>query len=94
MKKLLISLIILGSILISSFAYARITEQEAIKYLDTNVYILLDYLTPYHVYGIPSDIIVYEGELHLILKMTYYDQKEMIIKLEDILLIRERKIYE
>ena len=94
MKKILISLILLASILISSFANAGITEQEAIKYLDTNVYIVLDYFVPYHIYGMPSDIIVYEGELYLILKMTYYDQKEMMIKLEDILLIRERKPYE
>lgn len=91
MKKLLISLIILCSVLISSFAYGEISKQQAEEYLSQNVCIIRDdFVTLYTIYGIVVDVFEYENEWHLLLKMSYRDQKEMIIKLRDILRIRRR----
>lgn len=68
-----------------------ISEQEARKYLGENVCIIRDdFTTLYTVYGMVVDVFKYKEEWYLLLKMTYTDQKEMIIKLKDIVCIRER----
>jgi len=68
-----------------------ISEQEAKKYIGQNVCIIRDdFIKLYVVYGMIVSVFEYEGEWNLLLKMTYRDQKEMIIKLKDIIYIRER----
>lgn len=91
MKKLLISLVVISLFLFASNSIGEISKQEAQGYIKQNVAIVLDcYNSPYLIYGVPIDVTFYEGEWYLVLKMTYRDCKEMIIKLKNIHSIRKR----
>jgi len=93
MKKLLISLILLTSILIATNSIGEISEQKAQGFIGENVAIVLDcYRQPYFIYGVPIDVTFYEGEWYLILKTGYYEQPIWFIKCKNIHSIR--RIYE
>lgn len=83
MKKIFIILSLLT--LISSIAFAEITEKEGREYIDKNVQIVIDcYISPYYVSGKVLDIIFINDEYQLMLKTNYYDQKIWFINLKDI----------
>jgi len=93
MKKLLISLVLLCSILISSFTYA-ITEQEAKRYLNKNVFVVITHTTSCGLYGRITDIIEIDGEVYIILDTNYRGRELMFLQIKNIAYIRERKGYE
>ena len=94
MKKLIIGLVLLCSILISSFAFA-VTEEEAKKYLGKNVFVVITHTTSAGLYGRIIDIISIKGEYYIVLD-TYYNRGRhlMFLQIKNISHIRERKDYE
>lgn len=87
MKKIFIILSLLT--LISSIAFAEITEKEGRKYISKDVSIVIDcYISPYYVFGKVFDIIFIHDKYQLMLKTNYYEQKIWFINLKDIGYIR------
>lgn len=83
MKKIFIILSLLT--LISTIAFAEITEKEGREYISKDVSIVIDcYISPYYVSGKVFDIIFIHDKYQLMLKTNYYDQKIWFINLKDI----------
>jgi len=93
MKRLLITLVILCSILISSFAFA-ITEQEARKYLDKDIFVIITHDTSCGLYGKLVDVVYIKGELYIVLDTFYRTRQLVLLQAKYICYIRERKDYE
>lgn len=94
MKKYLISLILLTLILINSSAFA-ISEQEATKYVDKNVFIVITYTTSAGLYGKIIDVIEIEGDWYIILDTNYKSGRQlMFLQTKNISYIRVKKDYE
>lgn len=94
MKKLLIGLVLLTLILINSTCLA-INEEEAKKYLDKDVFVVVTYTTSCGIYGRITDVLYIKEELYIILDTNYWQgNKLMFLKTKNITYIRKRKTYE
>ena len=93
MKKLLISLVLLCLFLISRDAFA-ISEQEAKRYLNKNVFVVIVHTTSVGLYGRIIDIVEINGEVYIVLDTNYRGRKLMFLQAKNITYIRERKSYE
>ena len=99
MRKLLIGLTLLTLILLAlnlfnTSAFA-INEQEAKKYLDKDVFVVIAHTTSVGLYGRIIDIVEVKGETCIILDTYYMSGRQlMFLQIENISYIRERKGYE
>lgn len=78
----------------NSLKNKELTENDIRPYLNKDVFIILNYDTSCGLYGKLIDIIYIGGELHIILDTYYQIRQIMILKVENIIYIRERKPYE
>ena len=94
MKKLLISLILLTLILINSTSFA-INKEEAKKYLDKDVFLVITHINPLGLYGRIIDVVETHERIYIILDTNYRSGRQlMFLQIKSITYIRERKAYE
>ena len=88
-----VSLLVISLLLATSSG--EINEQELRKYIDKDVFVVLNYTTVCGLYGRITDVLYIDEELHIVLDTNYRQGRIlMFLSAKNISYIRGRKTYE